>query len=288
MSANVNKSASLLRSVHSSTRGLLGFPANPMRRSPGPLLAIRRGMRPSPPAILVLLFGCAPYVHSPSVRSFPLEAAKALNPRETGIQVEGGGGGGEYVNLGGISVRVRHGLAKGLDGSVEGNFQRFNITDEDYALQNRNIFAGRLGIKYAFIDHVALAVGFGGGGWTGGGFIGPDASLIFGYENPYCVPFVDIGGFMSLPVRENVIALIDRGSEPEDFITAPTNTVGWTIGTGLRIPVSHKKNQETKSAFLLGFRYRGVYFDNVPAGYRDRRSYIYGSGAFEYVFGRGQ
>ncbi|MGB5368094.1 MAG: hypothetical protein WBN14_17685, partial [Polyangiales bacterium] len=41
------------------------------------------------------------------MRSFPLEVAKALNPRETGIQVEGGWGGGEYVNLGGVSVRVR-------------------------------------------------------------------------------------------------------------------------------------------------------------------------------------
>jgi len=162
--------------------------------------------------ILVLLFGCAPYVHLPSVRSFPLEAAKALNPRETGIQVEGGGGGGEYVNLGGISVRVRHGLAKGLDGSIEGSFQRFKITDEDYSQNNRNIFAGRLGIKYAFIDHVALTLGFGGGGWTG-------------------------GGFMSLPVRENVIALLDRSSDQDDFITAHGNTVGWTIGAGLRVRV---------------------------------------------------
>ena len=49
--------------------------------------------------------------------------------------------------------------------------------------------------------------------------------------------------------------------------------------------MSHERNAKTKSAFLLGFRYRGVYFDNLPTGYRDRRSYIYDSGAFEYVFG---
>ncbi len=96
--------------------------------------------------LLHSVHGSARYVNSPAVGSFPLEAATALNPRETGIQVESG--------------------------------------------------------------------------W-GGGFIGPDASMIFGYENPYCVPFIDIGGFMSLSVRENVVTLIDRSSESDDFITAP-------------------------------------------------------------------
>lgn len=241
-------------------------------------------MRTSSFFIFALLIGCAPYVHSPSGRSFPLEAAKALNPRETGIQVEGGGGAGQDVNRGGITVRVRHGIVKGLDGSVEGGYQRFRIESEKFSLENRNVFTGRLGFKYAPIDHVAITFGFGGGGWTGGGFIAPDASLIFGYENPYCVPFIDIGAFGSIPVRENIITLESQGSNTDDFISFPTNTVGWTIGTGVRVPLSHKRDQHTKSALLFGFRYRGVFFDNGPAGYRDRQPYIYGSAAFEYVF----
>jgi len=240
-------------------------------------------MRCAPALIVVFLFGCAPYVHSPSIRTFPLEAAKALNPRETGIQVEGGGGFGEEVGLGGLTVRVRHGLVKKLDGSLEGGFQRIRST----ALQNRFIFTARLGIKYAFVDHVAMTVGLGGGGWTGGGFVGPDASLIVAYENPYCVPFLDVGGYISFPVRENVITLVDTSAAANgDFMAAPTNTVGWTMGTGLRIPLSHDKDPTTKSALLLGIRFRGASFDNEPLDYRDHRTYFYGSGAFEYVFGR--
>lgn len=239
--------------------------------------------------ILVLLFGCLPYVHSPSGRSFPLEAPKALNPRETGLQIEGGGAGGESVALGGLTARVRHGLVKGLDGNFEAGYQRIRVTDADYSLDNRNLFTARLGIKYAFIDHVAFTLGLAGGGWTGGGFVGPDASLILGYENPYCVPFVDVGGFASFPVRENLVTLVETfPSSDGDFIAAPTNTVGWTVGSGARIPLSHEKNGSTKSALLLGFRFRGVYFDNGPAGHRDSRIYYYGSGAFELVFGAGR
>lgn len=239
--------------------------------------------------ILVLLFGCTPYVHSPAGRSFPLEAAKALNPRETGIQVEGGGGFGGNVDLGGLTARVRHGLVKGLDGNFEAGFQRFRISSGGYQLSNRNIFTARLGIKYAPIEHVALVVGLAGGGWTGGGFIGPDVSLIVGYENPYCVPFINVGGYGSMPVRENIITLVDTGaSVDEDYIAAPTNTIGWTVGVGIRVPVSHEKDGSTKSAFLAGVRLRGAHFDNGPLGFRDHRTYFYGSGAFEYVFGRSQ
>lgn len=238
-------------------------------------------------SILVLLFGCSPYVHSPAGRSFPLEAAKALNPRETGFQVEGGGGFGDEVNLGGLTARVRHGLVKGLDGSFEAGFQRFRINENDYQISNRNIFTARLGIKYAPIDHVALVAGLAGGGWTGGGFISPDASLILGYENPYCVPFISVGGYWSIPVRENIVTLVNTGVlGDEDYFAAPTNTVGWTVGTGLRVPLSHDQDGNTKSAFLAGIRFRGAAFDNDPLGHRDHRTYFYGSGAFEYVFGR--
>ena len=244
-------------------------------------------MRRLPALILLLLFGCSPYVLSPAGRSFPLEAAKALNPRETGIQVEGGGGGGEDINLAGLTARVRHGLVKRLDGNFEAGFQRFRITDNDTRLSNRNIFTARLGVKYAPIDHVALVAGLAGGGWTGGGFISPDVSLILGYENPYCVPFVSIGGYWSIPVRENIVTLVNTGAlGDEDYFAAPTNTVGWTVGTGIRVPISHDKDGSTKSAFLAGIRFRGAAFDNGPLGRRDHRTFFYGSGAFEYVFGR--
>ena len=243
-------------------------------------------MRSSGVLTFIAFCGCVPYVHSPSGRSFPLESAKALNPGETGLQLEGGGGFGENIAVGGVTARVRRGLVQGLDGNFEAGYRRIRVASEKYSLRNRNVYSARLGVKYAVTDDVALTAGLAGGGWTGGGFIGPDASLIVGYENPYCVPFFEFGAFASFPVRENLITLLDTGlSDDGDFVAAPTNTAGWTIGTGLRIPLSHKKDQNTKSALLLGARLRGAAFDNVPTGQRDHRTYFYGSGAFELVFG---
>mgnify|MGYP001820475794 FL=1 len=243
-------------------------------------------MRLATISFVVLLFGCSPYVHSPAGRTFPLEAPKALNPRETGVQVEGGWGFGEYVNRWGLTARVRHGLVKGLDGNAEFGYQRVRVSSNGFQLPNPNIYTGRLGIKYAPIDHVALAVGLAGGGWTGGGFISPDVSLIVGYENPYCVPFFDIGGYGSIPVHEKIITIPGEGvSGNEDYIAAPVNTAGWTVGAGVRIPISHVKDASTKSAFLVGVRFRGAHFHNGPLEIDDRRTYFFASGAFEYVFG---
>lgn len=243
-------------------------------------------MRGGIACLFLFLSGCMPYVHSPRVRVLPLETAKALYRGETGVHVEGGGGFGEELGLGALTVRVRHGLMKQLDGSLEGSFQRIRLSGNDFRLENRDVFSARLGLKYAFIDHVAIRGGLGGGGWTGGGFIGLDAALILAFENPYCVPFLDIGGYLSLPVRANTVTLEATAvSREEDFVASPTNTVGWSIGAGLRIPFAQQKHAVTKSALLLGVRFRGAYFDNEPDGYRDGRVYFYGGGGVELVFG---
>lgn len=65
--------------------------------------------------VLMLLSGCLAYVHSPSGRSIPLESSKALYKRETGVQVEAGGGIGADVGLPGFDLRVRHGIVDKLD-----------------------------------------------------------------------------------------------------------------------------------------------------------------------------
>jgi len=251
----------------------------------GTLLALAQSMRSALLCWCAVALSCSPYVHSPPGRTFPLEAPKALYPRETAVQIEGGGGVGDDVSLAGVTVRVRHGIVKQLDGSLEGSFLRFS-PDEDFSVDNPNIFQARLGIKYAIIDHVAITAGLAGGGWTGGGFMSPDASMIFGYENPYCVPFFDLGGYVSIPVRESSVVL--RSNNSGDFVATPAQTWGWQAGTGLRIPLSHEKGAFTKGALLMGVRFRGAYFDNEPVNRRDSRAYILGSGAIELVFGPGR
>ena len=86
------------------------------------------------------------------------------------------------------------------------------------------------------------------------------------WENPYCVPFVDVGGYTSHPIHAQDVVIIDptpsSAFEDEGLIAPPVFTYGWTVGFGLRIPVMHRtRERQTAPAFLLGVRFRGVYFD---------------------------
>ena len=239
---------------------------------------------------LALTSGCLAYVHSPSGRSFPLESSKTLYTRDTGMQVDAGGGLEAGVGLPGFNVRVRHGIVDKLDGSAEFGYQRIRTEEFYLATSDRNVFTGRLGIKYAIIDHVALTAGLAAGGWAGGSFLGPDLSMIFAYENPYCVPFVDAGGYTSHPLRATDVVITDLapGSLGDDSLTAvPVFSYGWTVGLGLRIPLLHydKHKRVTPPSILLGTRFRGVYYDPLYNDFgRNERLYWYGSVGFEYVF----
>jgi hypothetical protein len=49
--------------------------------------------------------------------------------------------------------------------------------------------------------------------------------MILAWENPYCVPYVDLGGYTSHPVRANTVVLMDAGPTLEgDFVAVPTFT----------------------------------------------------------------
>lgn len=229
--------------------------------------------------------GCVSYVHSPPGRVMALESAKALNPGETGIQVEaGGGGGGAGLGLAGVTARVRHGVVEGLDVNGELGYLRLSPDVDFVDGDHGNLFTARAGLKYAVRPWIAFALGLGGGAWTGGGFISPDIAMILSWENPYFVPFVSGGGYLSQPIGAGTVSLQQEGVLSDmPFVGVPDFTIGWTAGAGFRIPLSHKKDGKTKSALLLGVRFIGAAHDE--AGQRSHETYLLGSGAFEFVFG---
>lgn len=240
------------------------------------------GMTNQYPISFLLVFsllaagGCSPYVHSPPGRTMPLETAKALNKGETGVQVEGGGGVGGELGFPGVTARVRHGVGKGVDVNAEFTYLKLNPAEPFASNNHQNLFSGRVGFKYAPLDWVALVGGLAGGGWTGGGYLSPDLSLILSWENPYFVPALSVGGYTSHPLNENAVAFRDG------FVGIPDTTIGWTTGMAFRIPISHVKDGKTKSAFLVGIRFTGAAHDE-PTG-RDHETYLITSAGFEFVF----
>jgi hypothetical protein len=228
---------------------------------------------------ILLAGGCAPFIHSPPGRLLGLDTAQTLEKGQTGIQVVGGGGGdGVDVSFGGIAARVRHGLAKQLDGRLELSVLKLN--PEDPLIGGEVIYGVGTGIKYAFNPHFAFSVDVTGGGWVGGGFISPELKLIAGYENPAAVPFFDVGYYTSHPISPNAV------STTEDFLGPPTFTQGWTTGVGLRVATSNIKTPEGGccrfgSALIFGMRFTGAYFDDM----HENNAQVYGAGGvgFEFV-----
>ncbi|MGB5265574.1 MAG: hypothetical protein WBN30_03225 [Polyangiales bacterium] len=95
------------------------------------------------------------------------------------------------------------------------------------------VFSGRIGVKYAIIDHIALTAGCSLGSWAGGAFVSPDMALILGYENRYVVPFATIGGYTSHPFRTKLVRL--ENTDPgESFVGLPVLTWGRRITCGGR------------------------------------------------------
>ena len=227
-----------------------------------PLLAVVFVMRRFPAVLLLLISGCSPYVHSPPGRTFPLESSKALYPRETGLQFEGGGTTGADVGVPGFSLRVRHGIVKQLDGSAEFNFSSIRPDgNREFVDANQFLMTGRIGVKYAIIDHVAITGGVAVGGWAGGAFVSPDLSLIVAYENPKAVPFFSGGGWTSHPFNEKAVRLSAGDSSGSPFFGVPVLTWGWTASAGLRIPVVHDvPPHSTPPSFLFGISFRARHF----------------------------
>lgn len=220
---------------------------------------------------------CAPFIQSPPGRLLALDTAQTLEKGQTGIQVVGGGGLEGDVGLGGVAVRVRHGLAKQLDGRLELSVLKLNPVDR--FVGSEVLYELGTGIKYSFNPHFAFSVDVTGGGWVGGGFISPELKLIAAYENRAAVPFIDVGYYTSHPISPNGVSTTFHN------LGAPSFTQGWTTGIGLRIVTSRIKEPEKGccsfgSALILGLRFTGAYFDDRLGN--DSR--VYGGGGIGVEF----
>jgi len=122
--------------------------------------------------------------------------------------------------------------------------------------------------------------------------VSPDLSLILAYENPYAVPFFSGGGYTSHPFSAKTVFLSAGDSGGSPFFGVPVLTWGWTVSSGLRIPVLHDRPaHSTPPSVLLGMNFRGAIFDegydiSGGSGSQGRRKefYLSGSIGFEYVF----
>jgi hypothetical protein len=222
------------------------------------------GLRTSIASLAVVgLIGCTADVYLPPARFFPLESAATLPPGDTGIQIEGALHGAiTGVSAESGTMRVRHGISDGTDGSFEVSV--LHIAGGGPGDSYPYAFASRAGIKHRVTPWLSVTAGLGGGASAGGGFISPDLGAILAYENPYIVPFLAVRGSFSQPFdAQPVVVQTGPGVSP------PFTWIAGGIG-GIRIPIGWcaPRTCEVASSLLGGLGYTEFWYagPNSPQG----------------------
>lgn len=205
--------------------------------------------------LLLVATACSPYLHSPPARMVPLEAAKALPKGDFAIQGAIAGGAATFGPIVGAgTLQSRYGFGHGFEGAVEAGFAVLGPRDTDWrTAASQALFSARTGFKYEAASWFAVQAGFGGGLSAAGGYISPDAGVIFAYQGDRVVPFTGGGFFYSLPI--NAKEIVFRDQSDNDFAALlPDKTVGSYWNFGIRIPVTNSRNDGPRTAISFAYR----------------------------------
>lgn len=208
-------------------------------------------------AVLVLCVGasaCSPYLHSPPGRMVPLEAAKALPKGDFAIQGALAGGGAMWgPSVGAGTVQGRYGFGHDFEGALEAGFAVVGARDTEWSTSaKRALYSARAGFKYEVASWFAVQAGVGGGGSAAGGYISPDAGIIFSYQGESVVPFVASGFYSSHPINAQPIVFRDSDSSEVLF---PDTTLGAYGNFGIRIPITGGSRESPRSAISFAYRF---------------------------------
>jgi hypothetical protein len=184
----------------------------------------------------------------------PLETAKALHKGDFAIQGALAGGAAFWgPSVGAGTLQGRYGFGRSFEGALEAGFATIGQRDTDWnTTASHTLFSTRAGFKYEAVSWFAVQAGFGGGGSAAGGYISPDAGIIFSYQGESVVPFLAGGFYYSHPVSENAIVFRDQNSVE---VLLPDRTLGAYGNFGLRIPVTGSAPDSPRTAIMFAYRF---------------------------------
>lgn len=228
---------------------------------------------------------CSPYLHSPPARMVPLEAAKALPKGDVALQGALAGGAAIWgPSVGAGTLQGRYGFGQGFEGSAEAGFAVLGQRDTEWNTNaSHALFAARVGFKYEAVSWFAVQAGFGGGTSAAGGYISPDAGLIFSYQGEKLVPFLGLGYFYSLPLSANEIVFVGDGDVEGLY---PDRTNGAFANIGIRIPLTRSSGDSPRTALMIAYRLVAAVHEESYGGTSDsyRETDIYNLAVFGVDF----
>lgn len=208
------------------------------------------------PSITIgVLTACVPIAMSPPARSLPLESSATLPEGDVAIQAAGGVHSDEAAG-GAAALRGRFGLTPYLEAQAEATYIEVSYP-HSYDTRSPHLGAGRVGLKLAPVEHFAFVAGFGMGGHTHGAFAAPDIGLIAAYENRYFVPWFALRGWLSAPINPRTRTVTNE--DGETFVLRPSDTFGWSLSTGFRIPLTLDAEDNVRLNLLAGLSIGWLY-----------------------------
>jgi hypothetical protein len=233
---------------------------------------------------LVLVTGCVHYTFTPPLRPVHLESPGVLDRGETAVAAEGAWHAtSQEGTMGTGTVRVRRGMAPGLEGSLEATAMHDDTVDTSAVMLRAGVkkCVAKLHPKRPSFDDCLLAVmgGLGGGTFDHGGLFGGDVALVLGFENRYFVPFVTASFDLSVPMSPRSVydgnACIDPSVPCAPYFNEPRPTFAFGGLLGFRIPIVPGTPHGRPRGSLLGGAQLVERFD----GNRDEISLVFAGGA---------
>jgi hypothetical protein len=196
-------------------------------------------------------FTCLPRVYTPPIRLWPDETSpKPLAKGENAVSATGGWGAGISIgddwSCGGGALTYRRGLTNGVEGSVNVSYIRLS-TGEYHLNIEPQAFSARAAVKASLPElsrFVSVRAGAGLGTTGAGQYAGLDLGIIVGWHNPYVVPFINGGGYVSFPFNTRAIIFFPADSNSTQvYADNFETTYGVEGGGGVKYYILSKERQ---------------------------------------------
>ena len=203
---------------------------------------------------LVPLAACSYQLVSPPARMVNMESARTAAPGETVVGVHGGGYAAVFdPSVVAGSAGVKRGVTPNVEVDAEATWAR--VVYDGFPDIDRNLFAGRVGVKVANSGGWGALTAGGGGGMApaAGSFAAIDVGGVISYPNCYAVPFGNGTLFGSVPFVPKQVDFVKSdgtlaGSDKAD------PTLGFGLSVGFEIPLDRVRCRQglTPARIQLG------------------------------------
>jgi hypothetical protein len=177
------------------------------------------------------------------------------------ISATGGWAGGVEIfsgwSTGSGTLAYHRGLFNSVEGGVSASYLR--VSNNGYNLNiEPQAFSLRLSAKAstpAVSKFASARFGVGLGTSDAGQYVGTDLGLVFGWDNPYVVPFLSGGAYASFPFNTKVVMFFNENSGNNTNGTTVDadnleTTYGVEAGAGLKVYLLNKNRRNPNKVSL--------------------------------------